>query len=389
MALSPVGMCLFAVCAFCGAYEGSFSSQFGISCGRGGRLCEFASLTVIGRCLNSRRVLTWGCVKSNQRSFTFNSVSTRMKKLIMQSTFTCQRCMTALRSGKQLRLASPRPCVELGRRFTSSWTTRTSQSTKQSTSISSVKASKFQNHRSLSSLDNQKLTKDEPLEYRSPPGLAATETPEYEVRPLLRPNNLFHPFSKSPSPEIRERAAFIKQHAYCPHPAHGRTVVTPDVGAVEGTESKETSTGTLPPAHVDFECPDCGIPVYCSEEHWADDYENHIQIVDTLREINEDDHDLRSGRFHTEFEYPGEQMEEALVNLTNWDTYLYTRNYAAIDSERNMRQATRLLTYPVTLGSVLHELSPYSLRKDGRLTPEGLKSMSGTLLFTFLLESIG
>jgi splicing suppressor protein 51 len=143
--------------------------------------------------------------------------------------------------------------------------------------------------------------------------------------------------------------------------------------------------GKIPPAHVKFECPDCGIPVSCSEEHWADDYEAHLEICDSLREINEDDHDLRSGRFFPEFEYPGDQIEEAMVNMTNWDTFLFSREFRAINDERSLRQATRLLTYPVTIGSVLHELSPYSIKKDGRLTVEGLKSLSGmsrTILVT-------
>ena len=194
------------------------------------------------------------------------------------------------------------------------------------------------------------------------------------ARELLKPDNLFHPFSKSPSPEIRRRAAFIKQHAYCPHPSHQATR-TPS--SPHDPEARKAANARLPPAHVRFECPDCGIPVSCSEEHWADDYENHLEICDYLREINEDDHDLRSGRFFTEFEYPGPQMEEALVNMTNWDTLLYTRQFTAINEERSMRQATRLLTYPVTIGSVLHELSPYNIRRGGRLTPEGLKSLSG------------
>ncbi|KAK5664186.1 hypothetical protein OQA88_402 [Cercophora sp. LCS_1] len=107
-----------------------------------------------------------------------------------------------------------------------------------------------------------------------------------------------------------------------------------------------------------------------------DDYEAHLKICDTLRQINEDDHDLHSGRFFGEFEYAGPQVEEALINMTNWDTFLYTRAFDAINSDRGMRQATRLLTYPITVGSVLHELSPYQMQKDGRLTVEGLKSFS-------------
>ena len=191
---------------------------------------------------------------------------------------------------------------------------------------------------------------------------------------VLQADDLFHPFSKSPIPEMRNRAAYIKQHAYCPHPDHKLTRL-PTVVPKDGEEAAKE--GHLPPAHVHFECPDCGIPVYCSEGHWMEDYENHLQICDTLKEINEDDHDLRSGRVFPEFRFGDEQMPESVVNLTNWDTYLYTRQFNAVDEERGMRHATRLLTYPVTIGSVLHELSPYDIKQGGRLTTEGLKSFSG------------
>jgi len=226
--------------------------------------------------------------------------------------------------------------------------------------------------------------KSEPVELPTPPGLAYTPPPKVEGRPMLQSNNLFHPFSNSPSPEIRRRAAYIKQHAYCPHPSHHQTRLP---SAPDDPEArKATCTPSLSPAHVNFECPDCGIPVSCSEEHWVDDYASHLEICDTLREINEDDHDLRSGRFFPEFEYPGPQIEEALVNMTNWDTYLYSREFRAINEARSMRQVTRLLTYPMTLGSVLHELSPYSIKRGGQLTVEGLKSLSGMpYLFQFTM----
>jgi len=212
---------------------------------------------------------------------------------------------------------------------------------------------------------------NEPSQVPTPPGLERTPAPTQHSKPLLLPDNLFHPFSNSPNAHMRRRAAFIRQHALCPHPDHRLTHVP------TSSSTQTTTPASQPPAHVSFECPDCGIPVYCSENHWADDYESHLEICDTLREINEDDHDLRSERFFPEFEYPGTQMEEALINMTNWDTFLYTREFRAIDDERSMRQVTKLLTYPVTLGSVLHELSPYSIRKGGRLTVEGLRSLSG------------
>jgi len=187
------------------------------------------------------------------------------------------------------------------------------------------------------------------------------------ARRVLAGNDLFHSFTDSPLPEIRQRAAYMRQNAYCPHSSHHL------IRQVDGESSIKT---TSRPTHVTYECPDCGIPVSCSEEHFADDYEKHVEICDLLRQINEDDHDLRSGRFFNEFEYPGAQIDEAQVNMTNWDTLLYTRESNAINDERSMRQATRLLTYPATIASVLHELSPYSMRGDSRLTSEGLKSLS-------------
>ncbi|PKS10269.1 hypothetical protein jhhlp_002019 [Lomentospora prolificans] len=190
-------------------------------------------------------------------------------------------------------------------------------------------------------------------------------------KPRLQKNDLFHPLSTSPLPEMRRKAEFIKQHAYCPHPDH-RLTRLPTVAPKEDEETKQG--GNLAPAHVHFECPDCGIPVYCSEGHWMGDYEAHLEICDTLREINEDEHDLRSGRVFPEFQFGDEQLPEAVVNLSNWDAFMYSRQYGAINEDRAMRHATRLLTYPVTIGSVLHELSPYNIRN--RLTTEGLKSVS-------------
>lgn len=200
-----------------------------------------------------------------------------------------------------------------------------------------------------------------------------------DARALLKPNNLFHPFSRSPAPAIRQRAAFIKQNAFCPHPSHQQTRLP--VSPHDPEARKSTQHASLPPAHSHFECPDCGVPIYCSEGHWMDDFEAHLEICETIRQINEDDHDLHSGRFFPEFSYPGLQDDIYVVNMTNWDTFLYTREFEAINHDRSMRQVTRMLTYPVTVGSVLHELSPYSVRKNGRLTVEGLKSLSGMFSF--------
>jgi splicing suppressor protein 51 len=291
------------------------------------------------------------------------------------ASYTCQRCLNSLKTVSRVQhrpISTRKPA--LGERSISTTQGKSSR-LPNNVRIKDEALQKPLGTRSVSFSSQQGQTvKNEPPEYRSPAGLASTPVPETEGRPLLMPNNLFHPFSSSPSPDIRRRAAFIKQNAYCPHPDHHQTRLPTNP---DDPEARKSVQGKLPPAHVKFECPDCGIPVSCSEEHWADDYEAHLEICDTLREINEDDHDLRSGRFFPEFEYPGDQIEEAMVNMTNWDTFLFSREFRAINDERSLRQATRLLTYPVTVGSVLHELSPYSIKKGGRLTVEGLKSLSG------------
>jgi splicing suppressor protein 51 len=292
--------------------------------------------------------------------------------------YTCRRCLIALKS-------SPRPTmrgIPSQRRIELELSNRpisTKTSNGPASSIAKLPAQQTRRRdvgkRSVSTVGSQgQIVGNESPQVRNPPGIGFTSAPEASSRPLLLPNNLFHPFSRSPVPEIRRRAAFMKQHAFCPHPDHSQTRMPT---GPDDPEARKAAKGALPPAHVSFECPDCGIPVSCSEEHWADDYEAHLEVCDTLREVNEDDHDLHSGRFFPEFEYPPPQIEEAMVNMTNWDTYLYSREFKAINDERSLRQATKLLTYPITIGSVLHELSPYNIRSGGRLTVEGLKSLSG------------
>lgn len=286
----------------------------------------------------------------------------------MQSGYTCQKCLHSLG-----RLANSRlqPLVHRSvpkRRWSSA-------AAKPNHHYATRPRIPVQQRRAIASLEQQgQSPNNQPPEQSTSPGLAGTPSSTLSGNVLLAPNNLFHHFSDSPSPDLRRRAAFMRTHAYCPHPSHHRTRMPQSPDDPEARKENPT----LAPTHVSFECPDCGIPVSCSEEHWADDYESHMEICDTLRQANEDDHDLRSGRFFPEFEYPGQQMEEQLVNMTNWDTYLYTREYEAINDDRPLRQVTRLLTYPITIASILSELSPYDYKKGDRLTTEGLKSLSGT-----------
>lgn len=297
----------------------------------------------------------------------------------MAAEFTCRKCVQTLGMRLRSQVRSSHSAYTARRFNSSNHSLRNPVTTApHSTAAAASKANFSSSSTAAVGATQTQIPINEPGPVPTPPGLSSTPIPQTRGRAILRPDNLFHSFTNSPIPSMRQRAAAIRKEAYCPHPDHQRTRVPQSPSDPENR--KDASNAKLPPAHVDFECPDCGIPVYCSEEHWADDYESHTEIVDTLRQINEDDHDLRSGRFFPEFEYPGPQIEELLVNMTNWDTYLYTREFRALNEDRAMRHATRMLTYPVTIASVLHELSPYDIRSGGRLTVEGLKSLSGRLM---------
>jgi len=122
------------------------------------------------------------------------------------------------------------------------------------------------------------------------------ENPQEPI-PTLHEDNLFHPFSKSPFPAIRAREKAIQQLAPCPVCSSSHNHV-------------HTHTKARPKA-VKFECPDCGWPTHCLEEHWKEDTE-HQKYCARLREANEDEHDLRSGRRMREFEMPGKVLLDLL-----------------------------------------------------------------------------
>ncbi|KAK7449693.1 translational activator for mitochondrial COX1 [Stygiomarasmius scandens] len=181
-----------------------------------------------------------------------------------------------------------------------------------------------------------------------------------EPVPLLTEDNLVHPFSRSPFPQVRARGEVICSMAPCPVCAASHSHTHAHIQAQ--------------PKTVKFECPDCGWPTHCSEEHWKEDKE-HEKYCSRLREANEDEHDLRSGRRMPEFELPGPQGYEETISFANWDVFWYTRGFNSMDSERSRRHASKLLTYPMTIGSVLHQYSSLMLNNQ-RLTPEGSRSMA-------------
>ncbi|PFH50077.1 hypothetical protein AMATHDRAFT_4323 [Amanita thiersii Skay4041] len=181
-----------------------------------------------------------------------------------------------------------------------------------------------------------------------------------ETGPQLTQDNLFHPFSKSPFPPVRARGEAVKTLAPCPVCAASHNHVHAH------TQSQ--------PKLVRFECPHCGWPSHCSEEHWKEDTE-HEKYCRRLREANEDEHDLRSGRRLREFELPGTQGYEEAISFANWDVFWYTRGFPSMDTERSRRHASKLLTYPITIGGALHQHSGLTTSNQ-RLTPEGSRSLA-------------
>ncbi|CAG8499704.1 17964_t:CDS:2, partial [Acaulospora morrowiae] len=172
---------------------------------------------------------------------------------------------------------------------------------------------------------------------------------------ILQQNNLFHPLSKSPIKEINNYGSLIRKFGRCPG------------CEIEGLKEKQNRPS--------YECPDCGYPTHCSYEHYNLDLVHHkTHVCELLREANEDEHDLRSGRKMVEFEFPGPQPLDEKVNMLTWDTFFYTRGFPSMDSQRSIRHVSKSLTYPITIASVLHEQSPYTTRY--RLTNEGLKSLT-------------
>lgn len=74
--------------------------------------------------------------------------------------------------------------------------------------------------------------------------------------------------------------------------------------------------------------------------------------------------------------FQGPQGYEETISFANWDVFWYTRGFPSMDSERSRRHASKLLTYPITIGGAVHQNSGLTLRNQ-RVTPEGSRSLAG------------
>lgn len=103
---------------------------------------------------------------------------------------------------------------------------------------------------------------------------------EADPEPILAQNDLFHPLSLSPFEALREKGQRIRTYSICP------------VSYEKHHEQRA----------VKYECPGCGFPTHASEERYLEGKAEHDEVCPRLREVNEDEHDIRSGRRITEFE---------------------------------------------------------------------------------------
>lgn len=159
----------------------------------------------------------------------------------------------------------------------------------------------------------------------------------------------FYSWDESPYEDLRTRAAFIRAKALCP----------------------------VTKKPVNFVCPYSGIPTHHDEQAWKSDTEYHEQKkYELLKKVNLYEHDLRSGRKFDEFIFPGEQAHDYMINMASWDSFFYTRDFNPMNTEFNMAAATKVLTYPLTIGSMFFKFSPYGLQPSGPVTIEGLRSLS-------------
>ena len=161
--------------------------------------------------------------------------------------------------------------------------------------------------------------------------------------------NRFHLWDQSPYPQIRERAHKIMELAKCP---------------ITGKDIK-------------YICPLSGIPTHHSREAWEADTNYHNnKTYQILKKVNIYEHDLRSGRPFPEFEFPTQQGRDRTINMSNWDLFFYTRGFYSMDTEFQLACVTKMLSYPLTIASILSQFSPYFLNPKGPITLEGLKSLA-------------
>lgn len=70
------------------------------------------------------------------------------------------------------------------------------------------------------------------------------------------------------------------------------------------------------------------------------------------------------------------QAYDEAISFANWDIFWYTRGFRSVDTEQMRRHTSKLLTYPLSIGSIIHRYGSINTYNQ-RLTPEGAQSLAG------------
>lgn len=129
---------------------------------------------------------------------------------------------------------------------------------------------------------------------------------------------------------------------------------------------------------VEFFDPVSGLPTHSSKEAYLKDT-NYTESnrPELLKLAVAYENDSISKRDFPEYDLAQEQAQGQLISYNNWDSWFYTRQFNSMETQFHVAQASKFLTYPITIASILASNTPYFLtNKQGSITHEGLKSLS-------------
>lgn len=129
---------------------------------------------------------------------------------------------------------------------------------------------------------------------------------------------------------------------------------------------------------VEFFDPVSGLPTHSSEEAYSKDVDYHESNKPELMKLAVAyENDSISKRDFPEYDFAEEQTASQTISYLNWESWFYTREFNSMETQFHIAQASKYLTYPVTISALLSNNSPYKLTSQGGpVTHEGLKSLS-------------
>ncbi|KAL6948240.1 hypothetical protein ACO0OE_002267 [Hanseniaspora uvarum] len=129
---------------------------------------------------------------------------------------------------------------------------------------------------------------------------------------------------------------------------------------------------------IEYFDPISGLPTHSSEEAYLKDVEyTQSNKPELMKLAVAYENDSISKRDFPEYDFSEEQSSNQAISYLNWESWFYTREFNSMETQFHVAQASKYLTYPVTIAALLSNQSPYKLTSQGGpVTHEGLKSLS-------------